>query len=301
MNHEPLPLSSQGLPAYTWVGLLILLTAQASLFAGNEFVATWLTPIMWSGYILTVDGFNYRMAGDSWLTTRRREFPLLCLLSVAIWLLFEVYNFHLQNWTYQGVPENPLLRDIGYFWSFATIMPGVFVTADLAKNLLARWLPNRRRRAINAGPSWAWFLTGLSLVTIPLALPVRVARYLFGAVWIGFVLLIDPINERLGIRSLRVDLRTGKRSAIVTLLCGGIVCGLLWETWNYQAYLAKGAHWVYTIPEPLHVFGLHFGKMPVLGLLGFPPFALELYLLYGFLRELLVGDIHLHGRGLTRK
>jgi hypothetical protein len=66
-----------------------------------------------------------------------------------------------------------------------------------------------------------------------------------------------------------------------------MACGFIWETWNYQAVMAEGAYWVYTIPEPLRIFGWHFGKMPVLGLLGFPPFALELHAFYTLIRETL--------------
>ena len=40
------------------------------------------------------------------------------------------------------------------------------------------------------------------------------------------------------------------------------------------------------MPSLIHnlVFSLHYGKMPVAGLLGFPPFALESFALYYFLR-----------------
>jgi hypothetical protein len=82
-------------------------------------------------------------------------------------------------------------------------------------------------------------------------------------------------------------LANGDRSRLAALLIGGMACGFIWETWNFQAHLAQGAFWVYTVPEPLRLFGLHFGKMPLLGLLGFPPFALELHVLYEFMRKLL--------------
>ncbi len=76
------------IPGFTWFGLVILIGGQALLAADNSFVATWLTPIMWTGLILFVDGIVYRLRGRSWLMTRRREFPLLVLASVAVWLIF---------------------------------------------------------------------------------------------------------------------------------------------------------------------------------------------------------------------
>jgi len=52
-----------------------------------------------------------------------------------------------------------------------------------------------------------------------------------------------------------------------------MICGLLWEFWNYWA----SAKWVYTIP---YLGFLQIFEMPVLGFFGFPLFALECYLLY---------------------
>ncbi len=54
----------------------------------------------------------------------------------------------------------------------------------------------------------------------------------------------------------------------------------MWEFWNFWA----GSKWVYSIP----FFGSwKVFEMPVLGFLGFPPFALECWILYHLLRALL--------------
>lgn len=256
-------------------------------------MATWLTPIMWTGLILLIDGIVYRLRGGSWLTTRRREFPLLVLASVAVWLLFEAYNLHLRNWRYEGLPSSSLVRDFGYFWSFATIIPGVFEIADLVEVVLERAGlvgQDRPARRVSTRPSWAWWLVGIAMVTIPLALPASTAAYLFGAIFIGFFLLLDPLNENLGLPSIRRQWRLGTRGKFYGLLLGGLVCGFLWEAWNQQAVAARGAFWVYTFPEELRPFGLSYGQMPLLGLLGFPPFALELFAFYYIIRESLGGD-----------
>ena len=70
----------------------------------------------------------------------------------------------------------------------------------------------------------------------------------------------------------------------------GLICGLIWEAWNQQSVAAGGAYWVYLFPEELRPFGWTYGQMPVLGLLGFPPFALELFAFYAIIRESLGGD-----------
>jgi hypothetical protein len=273
-------------PLHTWLGLLILAGGQAALRLGSSLAATWLTPIMWTGYILAADGVNFRLRGASWLTTRRREFPLLVLLSVAVWLLFEGYNLHLVNWIYRGLPESRWMRDLGYFWSFATIMPAVFQTAELVSGSLSP----RPSGPASLGPGWAWWLAGAAMLTVPLALPLPAAAHTFGAVWIGLFLLLEPLNERLGLPSIRAQWQTGRRRPAVALLLGGLLCGFLWESWNQQAVAAGGAYWVYTIPQSLRFFGWHFGQMPLLGLLGFPPFALELFAVYQLLREMLGGS-----------
>jgi hypothetical protein len=283
---------TQRFPDFTWIGLAILLVGQALLGAGSSFVATWLTPIMWTGLILFVDGIVYRLRGRSWLMTRRREFPLLILASVAVWLIFEAYNLHMRNWRYEGLPANALVRDIGYFWSFATIIPGVFELSDLVLALIERAgkRTGEPRTMLPTGPSWAWWLAGIAMVTIPLALPASTATYLFGAVWIGFFLLLDPLNEKLGLPSVRRQWRMGSRRMIWALLLGGLICGFIWEAWNQQSVAAGGAYWVYLFPEELRPFGWTYGQMPLLGLLGFPPFALELFAFYIIIRESLGGD-----------
>jgi hypothetical protein len=277
------------LPLHTWVGAAILAAVELGVRLRQPLAATWLTPAAWTGYILFVDGLVARASGRSWLTNRRREFPFLVLASVGIWLLFEAYNLHLRNWFYTGLPESPWLRDLGYGWSFATILPGVFETTDLVALMMGRPMEWNARGEVMSAPlrRAIWVLGGLALVLIPLALPSDVARYLFGAVWLGFFFLIDPINEQLGAPSLASSWRFGRRSPIVSLLLAGGLCGFLWETWNFQAFGAGGAHWVYAVPDELRVFGLHFGKMPLLGLLGFPPFALELFALYNALKSVL--------------
>jgi hypothetical protein len=287
MNPKASNQKSTRLPAYSWLGFLIIVGAQLGLILEVNWVATWLTPIMWSGYILLMDGLLYRRQGSSWLTTRKLEFPLLALLSIGIWVLFEAYNLHLQNWLYRGVPENPWVRGIAFGWSFATILPGIFITSELVLSNIPKEMPSIKNNLLAGLPDWLWSLIGASLVLIPLTLPIPIARFLFGAVWLGFIFLFDPINRKLGVTSLRDQWNRGNYRVTAALLLGGFLCGFLWEAWNYQAFRFAGGYWIYTVPEPLRIFNLHYGQMPILGMLGFPPFAIELYVIYHFLRSTL--------------
>lgn len=285
------PAPARSFLPHGWLGAAILIGAQLGLAARVAWIATWLTPVMWTGLILLVDALVFWLRGRSWLRGRGREFPLLVLVSVGVWLLFEAYNLHLRNWQYAGLPSNSLVRDFGYFWSFATIMPGVFEVSDLAEALLDRFgLARPTARRLKLGPSWAWSIAGLAMISIPLTLSSERAGYLFGAVWIGFFVLIDPLNGQLGAPSLRRQWQDGDRRTSIALLIGGLACGFLWEAWNQQAASASGAYWIYTFPSALRPLGLRYGQMPLLGLLGFPPFALELHAFYQLLRQMLGGE-----------
>ena len=68
----------------------------------------------------------------------------------------------------------------------------------------------------------------------------------------------------------------GDNTRLVALLAAGFICGGLWEAWN----LGARTKWVYSVP---FFDELKLGEMPVLGFLGFPPFALECYAMVSFL------------------
>jgi hypothetical protein len=103
--------------------------------------------------------------------------------------------------------------------------------------------------------------------------PLFFPRYCFPLVWISFALLLEPLLYRSGNDSLLHDIEKGDFSRILNLLAGGLVCGFLWEFWNFWAQ----AKWIYTVPffEELKLF-----EMPLLGFLGFPPFAVSAYAMY---------------------
>jgi len=121
---------------------------------------------------------------------------------------------------------------------------------------------------------------GALMLASPFLVAPAVAHYLAAPVWLGFVLLLDPINAVRGEESLQRDWRAGQFNRTINLVLSGFLCGGLWELWNYWAH----AKWHYTVPimENLKVF-----EMPLPGYLGFPPFALECFTMYVFLRSLI--------------
>jgi hypothetical protein len=83
------------------------------------------------------------------------------------------------------------------------------------------------------------------------------------------------------------DWERGDPSKFLLLLTAGLACGLFWEFWNFWAR----SKWVYTVPFFDELKGF---EMPFLGFLGFPPFAVECYVIYNFI------SLFRHKRGWER-
>jgi hypothetical protein len=245
--------------------------AEVLMLRGIEPVATYFTPIAWICYILLADAAVLAITGCSRLHDEPRRFAGVALLSIPLWLVFEAYNQRLENWMYVGVPVNWAAGLLGYGWSFATITPGIFETADLVEAF--GWFKRARPISFSKGTELGMALFGLICLVLPLMLPRHTASYLFALVWIGFVFLLDPINHRLRLPSLLGDLSAGRRSRLYSLLISGWVCGWLWEFWNYWA--AAKWHYIFPMGQRWKIF-----EMPAPGYLGFLPFALECFTMY---------------------
>jgi hypothetical protein len=276
------PPGRRALPAYGWVGLGMMVLSQAGMLAGVPPFTVWHTPIAWTGYILLVDAFVWTRRGNSWIRNAPAEVVFLAAVSVPLWVVFEIYNkFFLHNWYYIGLPEIMLVRYAGYAWSFATIWPAIFETADLVSVLRDPRAPEYRAEEPQAWPlGWLGALsvvTGAAMLVWPLLYP---SPYLAAPVWLGFILLLDPINAWAGNESILGDWRKGRSRRLVNLLAAGLACGVVWEFWNYWAR----AKWIYNVPilPEIRIF-----EMPILGFGGFPPFAVECFTMYVAVRRLL--------------
>jgi hypothetical protein len=275
--------------AALWLGVALMVVSEAATLARIEPFWSWNTPIAWTGFILFADAVVFRVRGDSWIRSAPREFAALCLASIPLWLVFELYNRFIVNWYYTGLPENALLRYFGYAWSFATIWPAIFEGAELVGAW--RGAPREPTRAaassgetrVDAGSSRAVALIsiaiGIVMLVVPIAWP---SQFLAAFVFLGFAFLLDPLNARLGGESLARDFSQGRVARFTNLLLSGWLCGVLWEFWNYWSR----AKWHYTVPimERFKVF-----EMPLPGYLGFPAFALECFTMYVFVRLAVAG------------
>jgi len=267
-------------PAYGWIGLISLAIGEWLMFRGVEPVATFFTPIAWTAYALIADAAVFAIRGRSRLRNAPVQFARLALLSVPLWLIFEAYNLRLGGWTYGGgIPLSLPVRLLGYAWAYATIWPGIFLTADLIE-VFGWWHAPARPIIFSPATQRAFIVIGAILLIVPVILPRPLGSFLFGAVWVGFIFLLDPINFRLGLPSFEADLASGRPGRFFSFLISGFVCGWLWEFWNFWA--AGKWNYVFPIMQKEKIF-----EMPVLGYLGFLPFALECFVMYYFAAWLL--------------
>jgi hypothetical protein len=251
--------------------LLIWAAAFWGALQGVGLFADYLYFFAWYPLIVCLDGLLFLARGESWLWDRPRDLLRLAGWSVTIWLVFEVFNLYLQNWRYAGIEPRLFVRWPGYALAFATVLPGLLLTA---KALSAWDFFAKLRGRPRAFPSWppVFLLLGVACLVLPLVWP----SYCFPLIWLALFFLLDPWCELLAGDSLTRRWLAGARQEHLCLLLAGLLCGLWWELWNFPS----AAQWVYAIP--IFDFGKIF-QMPILGYLGFPPFALEAAVMYNLL------------------
>ena len=154
---------------YGRVGLAMMVGGLTVGIATNWWpLRVFFTPWMWTGYLLFADALVARLNGTSLLHPRPARFFFMLPVSLTGWLLFEAYNLHLRNWAYIGLPADQGLTLLGYAWSFATIWPALFLTADLAEGLGLRLRGPRLR--VGRMLLRTWFVLGLAMAVGPLLL-----------------------------------------------------------------------------------------------------------------------------------
>ena len=235
-------------------------------------VPTWFYVLAWYPALVILDEVVVLLGGES-LLARPRELLVMLWWSAVIWLLFEAINFRLRDWYYVFLPAGRLERWVGITVSLATVVPAVLLP-ERVLDRLGVWR-DLRFRAFTLEPRHleiaGW--VGGGLLAAVLAFP----RYLYPLTWGAVWLIAEPLLYRRDPeRSLFGDLARGSWGRIARLLAAGLFAGVLWESFNS---VARG-RWIYTVPflEDWKIF-----EMPLVGFLGFPCFALEVWSLYHLL------------------
>ena len=249
-----------------------------------RFVAVNMTPLVWPGYVLFLEGVLTLQTGSSPVRRRPHHFALLCLASITIWSVFDWINFYyIGSWEYVGMPiESRWRRYWGYALAFGAVVPGMLMSGQVFMNL--GWF-DRARSSSWRMPRWAKWVAltiGVAMFCWPFIRKAPVANL---TLWTSLVFMLDPINLKLGRPAMFRDWQAGWYGRTLAAFAGGLACGLLWEFWNYWA-LAK---WVYHLPFLGAAEHVKYFEMPVVGLLGFLPFGIECWVIWQAMRMPLDG------------
>lgn len=263
---------------YGIAGIILIILAEINFFLKIEPFASWYFPIIWFGYILVIDALVYKIKGRSLINNKILTFISLFILSAFFWYIFELINISVQNWSYIGTVGGGIKSTIFIFLSFATVLPALFETVELIKSIhIFDKVKLKKKFKITKKFLYIMISLGIICFFLPLILP----EFAFPLVWLSFFLILDPINYLNKQPSIIRHLKNKKLTIPLSLLLAGIILGIFWEFWNYWAI----HKWTYDIA---FVGFFKIFEMPILGYLGYFPFAFELYAMYWFIRSLFI-------------
>ena len=141
------------------------------------------------------------------------------------------------------------------------MLPALAEARDLLRSFVR--LPHPPAVALPSRTAIALVVAGLACVPLLYLFPDQT----FPLVWLAPLAVLDAVAELRGRPSIIALVRRGRAGPVVLVAAAGLGTGVLWELWNFGAL----PFWQYRIPYVGHwqVF-----EMPVLGYLGYPPFAL---------------------------
>ena len=268
---------------YGVLGVLLIVFVELNFFYKFYDLGSFYFPIIWFGYILLLDSINYKLKKNSLISNRFNEFLGLVLASIIFWWIFEIINIKLGNWSYNSDSLFASKNILKGTLAFATVLPAFFETVELIRSF---HLFEKRKLHHKYKISRRFIYTMTSFGVISFLLPLFFPKYFFPLIWVAFFLILDPINYLHKQPSIIKHLKDKKLTIPLALLLAGICMGLLWEFWNYYATVK----WYYDIPF-VNFFKIF--EMPILGYLGYFPFAFELYAMYFFIRSLYLHKEHL--------
>ncbi|MDO8556099.1 MAG: hypothetical protein Q7R96_02915 [Nanoarchaeota archaeon] len=263
---------------YGLIGILLILFVELNFLLKLQPFAKVYFQLVWIGYILVIDALVYKIKKRSLLMNNRKGFFLLALLSIIFWWTFELINHYVGNWSY-GTPGG--MTGLGLnLWrasiAFATVLPAIVETLHLLESLQTfKHIHSHKQHHLTKKIIYCSIVSGIISFALVFILP----EIAFPLLWLGFFLILDPINYLHGVPSILKHFEQGNWRFILLLGLAGLICGFFWEFWNYWSI----NKWYYTIP---YVGFFKIFEMPLLGYLGYPPFALEIYAMWHFMKSL---------------
>ena len=259
-------------PAWGWAALAWLAVAWTLAWTRlpwfEPFQQHTFTPL-WLGYIACINALTMQRAGTCLLLRAPARFAALFPLSALFWWFFEYLNRFVANWRYTGIEEFDALEYTFFATlAFSTVLPAVVSTAEWLgtfprlQTAFVRWHPASIPR-----PKLAAAVV-LTFTTLSLAVLGIFREFVFPLVWISPVLIIISLQALGGRSTVLEPLARGDWRGVACFSAAALVCGFLWEMWNWGSL----ARWEYSIP---YVDRFRLFEMPLLGYAGYLPFGIE--------------------------
>lgn len=256
-------------PVWGWLGLIWLGGTWALAWsplneawglASYSFVAIWL------GYIVMANALTQWRSGHSLLADRPGVLAVLFPFSALFWWYFEYLNRFVQNWHYVDI-ASPTTQSyvLHATLAFSTVLPAVMSTMLLLKTFPGLSEARRTAGFSHLDPrrlGWATLWLGaVGLLGIGVW-----PNQLYALVWAAPPLVLLALQALAGERTWLHPLRQGRWDPIALPALAALVCGFLWETWNWHS----APKWVYSVP---YVHRFEIFEMPLLGFTGYLPFG----------------------------
>lgn len=267
--------------------VLQITTVLLTFFQVEPFYTLNVAIALWS-VVLVAGAANQFYFSNSIAFANRWSLFYLASLSVVFWLMFELFNLHLGNWRYIGIPLERIIRWPAYLFTFSPILPALLELFQfLRNNGVGDRLRAARKVRVNRALLFRFILLGSCAAILALVGP----GIFYPLIWLGPVFILDPLIYQFGNKedSLLGNLELGRPALWVQLSLTGLIFGVLTQFWSFWS----GSKWLYSVPgyEFFYIF-----ELPVLGYLVFPFLALSFYVMY-CLAKLFSEKRWLAGRG----
>jgi len=243
-------------------GLAVCGFGWGTSLAGIEPFRGWWFDLVWSGFILAADAVVWARAGRSLLHGGGWRVVGMFALSAPFWWAFEVANWRLENWRYVGTTVSGGQAHLAVkTLSFMSVLPALAEARDLLRSFVR--FPHPPAIPLPSRTATALVVAGLVGVPLLYLFPDQT----FPLVWLAPLAVLDAVAELRGRPSIIALVRRGRAGPVVLVAVAGLGTGILWELWNWGAL----PFWEYRVR---YVGDWPVFAMPVLGYLGYLPFAL---------------------------
>lgn len=255
------------MPKQVLAGSLLTTIGIADLAGLIPGIVDYAYGIVWWGVLLLIDFWNAKHRGLSlWRGNLAHFLTITAPVSVIVWLVFETLNLPAPQWRYRGEIPGLSGKVLFGFISFATVIPIMVESWWLIAGRqcvpagLMNWLQRRR-----------WWVLGAAAI-------LAVIPFVNGVFWWNQGMWLIPALVLLPFMQAHTC-SSGHFTRALSV--SALLAGLAWEAFNYPA----ATHWEYLILAG----SPHLFYMPLLGYVGFIPFAFSMMAVYEWSRALRPG------------